>query len=79
MKVGFRPSKDGYQLVVDTGQRESTAEFYPADPDVIQNPAPQQLTPTAKGFILDLKKDPNSAARPRAVARLAGILGRQGI
>ncbi len=71
MKAGFRPSKDGYQLVVDTGQRESTAEFYPADPDVIQNPAPQQLTPTAKGFILDLKKDPNSAAPP---AQLRGLL-----
>jgi thiol:disulfide interchange protein DsbD len=71
VKVGFRPSKDGYQLIVDTGQRESTAEFYPADPDVIQNPAPQQLTPTARGFILDLKKDPNSAAPP---AQLRGLL-----
>ena len=71
MKAGFLPSKDGYQLVVDTGQRENIAEFYPADPDIIQNPAPQQLTPTAKGFILDLKKDPNSAAPP---SQLRGLL-----
>lgn len=67
----FQPDKDGFRLAVETGQRESTAAFFPSDEDILSNPAPQKLTPTAKGFILELKKDANLAANP---ARLNGVL-----
>ncbi len=58
-----------------TGQRESEATFFPADPNVIDNPAPEKLTATAKGFILDLKKDASLTAAPtqlRGVIELSG-------
>src|SRR6266568_244952 len=71
MKAKFQESKGGYRLAVETGQRESAAEFYPADPEILQNPAPQKLTPTAKGLILELKKDANATGAP---AQLKGLL-----
>ena len=67
----FQPTADGFRLAVETGQRETQAAFFPADQDVLDNPAPQKLTPTAKGLILDLKKDANLTANP---AQLKGVL-----
>ena len=64
-KLGFVTTADGYRLTAITGQRETKAEFFPADSDVIANPAPQTLTPTAKGLTLELKKDANA---PNATA-----------
>ena len=62
---------DGFRLGVETGQRESTAAFFPADQDILDNPAPQKVTPTAKGLVLDLKKDASLTANP---AQLNGVL-----
>jgi thiol:disulfide interchange protein DsbD len=70
-RVVFQPSQSGFQLAVETGQRESSAEFFPADQDIIDNPAPQKVTPTAKGFVLELKKDASLTANP---AQLKGVL-----
>jgi thiol:disulfide interchange protein DsbD len=70
-KAVFQPTKQGFRLSVETGQRETEAVFFPADQDILDNPAPQKLTPTAKGFILDLKKDANLTANP---AQLNGVL-----
>jgi thiol:disulfide interchange protein DsbD len=70
-KAVFQPTKEGFRLAVETGQRESTAVFFPADQDILDNPAPQKLTPTAKGLIMDLKKDANLAVNP---AQLNGVL-----
>jgi thiol:disulfide interchange protein DsbD len=70
-KAIFEPAKDGFRLSVETGQREATAEFFPDDQDILDNPAPQKLTPTAKGLILDLKKDANLVANP---AQLKGVI-----
>ena len=70
-KLGFSANKESIRLTVETGQREAFAEFFPADPDVIDNPAPQKLTPTAKGLKLDLKRDANATASP---AQLRGLL-----
>jgi thiol:disulfide interchange protein DsbD len=67
----FQPTKDGFRLSIETGQRETEAVFFPADQDILDNPAPQKLTPTAKGIILDLKKDANLTANP---AQLNGVL-----
>ena len=71
MKAIFQPTKDGFRLAVDTGRKETSATFFPADQDVIENPAPQTLTPTPSGLTLDLKKDANLTANP---AELKGVL-----
>jgi thiol:disulfide interchange protein len=70
-KARFQPSKDGFRLGVVTGQREASAEFFPSDQNIIDNPAPQKFASTATGFVLDLKKDANLTANP---AELRGVL-----
>jgi thiol:disulfide interchange protein DsbD len=67
----FQPTKEGFRLVVETGQCEQSAEFFPDDQDILDNPAPQKLTPTANGLILDLKKDANLSTNP---TQLKGVL-----
>ena len=70
-KAVFQPTPTGFRLAVETGQRESSAVFFPADETVIDNPSPQIVTPTAKGIVLELKKDANLAAAP---AQLKGVI-----
>jgi thiol:disulfide interchange protein DsbD len=70
-KAVFQPTLTGYRLSVETGQRETEAVFFPEDQDILDNPAPQKPTPTAKGLILELKKDANLTANP---AQLKGVL-----
>jgi thiol:disulfide interchange protein len=67
----FQPTATGFRLAVETGQRETQAAFFPEDQDILDNPAPQTVTPTAKGLILELKKDANLTAAP---AQLKGVL-----
>ncbi|MGD0891276.1 MAG: thioredoxin family protein [Terracidiphilus sp.] len=76
-KAIFQPSSTGFRLSVETGQRESSAEFFPADQDIVDNPAPQILTPTAKGFVLDLKKDANLTANPALLKGVLELSGRR--
>ncbi len=74
-KAVFQPGGSGFRFAVTTGQSETEAEFFPADQDVLDNPAPQRVTPTSKGLILDLKKDANLTATPdqiRGVLELSG-------
>jgi thiol:disulfide interchange protein len=69
---GCLPAHQGwFRLGVETGQRETAAVFFPADQDILDNPAPQKVTATARGFALDLKKDASLAANP---AQLKGVL-----
>jgi thiol:disulfide interchange protein DsbD len=63
-KAGFQPTVTGFRLTVLTGQKETQAEFFPSDQNILDNPAPQKLAPTAKGLTLDFKKDANLAANP---------------
>ncbi len=70
-KPVFEPEDGGFRLAVTTGRRETSAVFFPADQDVVDNPAPQIVTPTAKGLILELKKDANLTANP---SQLRGVL-----
>ncbi|MFY9855264.1 MAG: thioredoxin family protein [Terracidiphilus sp.] len=70
-KARFEPTPEGFRLTVETGKRETEGAFFPSDPDVLDNPAPQKLTPIANGLILDLKKDANLSANP---AQLKGVL-----
>jgi thiol:disulfide interchange protein DsbD len=71
LKAAFQPSKGGFRLAVETGLKETKAEFFPADQNILDNPAPQKLTPATKGLILDLKKDVSLTANP---AQLNGVL-----
>ncbi|HWE86633.1 MAG TPA: thioredoxin family protein [Terracidiphilus sp.] len=70
-KLGFVPAPSGFRLTVLTGQREIEASFFPADQNILDNPAPQKVTPAAKGFTLELKKDANLTQKP---AELRGVL-----
>ncbi|MGB7267527.1 MAG: thioredoxin family protein [Terracidiphilus sp.] len=70
-KIAFQPSRDALRLFVATGQNETHAAFFPADQGILDNPAPQKLTPTPTGLILDLKKQANLTANP---AQLSGVL-----
>jgi len=70
-KATFQPTPQGFRLAVETGRRETSALFFPADQDILDYPAPQKFTATAKGFTLDLKKDANLTAHP---AQLKGVL-----
>ena len=71
----FQQTADGFRLGISTGQRETQAEFFPEDQNILDNPSPQTVTPTPNGLILDLKKDANLTASPvqlRGVLELAG-------
>jgi thiol:disulfide interchange protein DsbD len=70
-KAVFQQTKEGFRLSVETGQTETEASFFPSDENILDNPAPQKLTPTAKGLILDLKKDSSLSVNP---AELKGVL-----
>jgi thiol:disulfide interchange protein DsbD len=64
-KAIFQPTSTGFRLNVTTGQRESSAVFFPSDQDIIDNPAPQKLTPTANGLTAN-------PAQLRGVLELSG-------
>jgi thiol:disulfide interchange protein len=71
MKASFEPTKEGFRLSVGTGRKETEAAFFPTDQEIVDNPAPQTIVSTAKGLVLDLKKDANLSANP---AELRGVL-----
>jgi thiol:disulfide interchange protein DsbD len=70
-KTVFQSTGKGFRLGVDTGHRESKAEFFPADQNILDNPSPQTVTPTPTGLILELTKDANLTANP---TELKGVL-----
>jgi thiol:disulfide interchange protein DsbD len=70
-KAVFQTTANGFRLAVTTGKQETEAQFFPAEQNILDNPAPQTVSPTATGLVLELKKDPNMAAAP---AQLAGVL-----
>jgi thiol:disulfide interchange protein len=70
-KAVFQPTAAGFRLGVDTGRRETQGVFFPSDQNILDNPSPQTLTSTAKGLVLDLKKDSTLTANP---AQLTGVL-----
>lgn len=70
-KVAFRPSGVGFRLIVQTGEGETEATFFPADQGILDNAAPQKLTPMRAGLVLDLKKAASLTDNPPA---LDGVL-----
>ncbi len=75
LKIGFVPTSTGFRLAINTGHKETEASFFPANPDILSNPAPQTATPTANGLTLDLKKDESLAANPKELAGLLQLSG----
>jgi thiol:disulfide interchange protein len=71
VKVAFQPTRDGFRLGIETGKRETSALFFPADPDTIANAAPQKTIPTPRGAVVEIKKDASLAANPK---QLNGVL-----
>jgi thiol:disulfide interchange protein len=70
-KAGFQPTSGGFRLTVETGQKEAQAFFFPADQNILDNPAPQKVSANSRGLTLDLKKDANLTANPD---QLRGVL-----
>jgi len=71
----FQSTSEGFRLTVETGKREQSAEFFPENQDILDNPSPQKFTPTTNGLILDLKKDANLSVNP---SQLKGVLALSG-
>lgn len=67
----FSPTPKGFVLDVTTGSKQSSAEFFPLDPTVIANAAPQPAQAIANGVQLTLTKDENLQAAPQ---KLNGLL-----
>ena len=70
-KAVFAATATGFKLAVLTGQKETEAQFFPAEQTVIDNPAPQTVGVLSNGVVLELKKDANATAAP---ATLAGVI-----
>jgi thiol:disulfide interchange protein DsbD len=70
-KAVFASTATGFQLAVLTGKSEQTAQFFPDEQNLIDNPAPQVASPLGRGVVLTLKKDANLAAAP---AKLTGVV-----
>jgi thiol:disulfide interchange protein DsbD len=70
-KAIFTHVPGGFQLAVLTGTRVEGAQFFPADPSVIANAAPQPVTPRGDGAVIALKQDENLTSAPRT---LSGIV-----
>jgi thiol:disulfide interchange protein len=68
-------TKDHLALRIETGERESGAEFYPLDEDALRNAAEQRVEPNAKGVLLTVERGDISdtlPARLRGVVKLSG-------
>ncbi len=70
-KVSVRSRKDDFALTIAAGKRIAQAQFFPLDPEQIDNPAPQKLQTSPTGMTLVLKKS-DLLVKPIAVLR--GVL-----
>jgi DsbC/DsbD-like thiol-disulfide interchange protein len=59
-----------FDLTIDTGTRETGAQFFPLTAGQIDDSAPQQATPTARGIRLTLRASEQLTAAPRTLAGL---------
>src|SRR5260370_31567487 len=64
-------SKDHLTLKIETGKRESSAEFYPLDEDALRNAAEQRVEPNATGVLLTVERGDISDTLP---GRLKGVV-----
>ena len=67
----FEETKNSFIVTLATGRKETQAIFFSEDGYIIDNVAPQRITPRPTGLILTLKKD---EALSQKVTRLNGVL-----
>jgi len=70
-KAMAKSEKDSFVLQIHAGKRISRAEFFPLDPDQIDNPAPQKVEPLPLGARITLKK---SDLLLKSIPTLRGVL-----
>jgi DsbC/DsbD-like thiol-disulfide interchange protein len=70
-KVTARLDMDRFVLNVDTGKRETTAAFFPFEPNQIENAAPQKASPSPRGIRIEMQKSDQLLISP---PRLTGVL-----
>jgi thiol:disulfide interchange protein DsbD len=71
VQAKFQTTPKGFTLTVETGRRETTAEFFPFDQNIMANAAPQPVTFLRNGIEISLTKDENLKAAP---TELHGLL-----
>jgi thiol:disulfide interchange protein len=62
-------------LAVTTGRSETSAQFFPADQNLVANAAPQVVKPLADGFQLTLAKDENLTGTPNELHGVIVLTG----
>lgn len=67
----FESTPKGLTLAVVTGSRETSAQFFPFDQNILANAAPQAVKPLKNGVQLSLVKDDNLTTAPK---ELHGLL-----
>jgi thiol:disulfide interchange protein len=67
MKASVIGDAKQLQLTLVTGTRETTAEFYPFDYGVIDNPAKQQVDPLPDGVKVTVKRAAESTSLPKTM------------
>ena len=67
----FDGTPKGFALTVKTGRKETSAEFFPFDQNVIANAAPQPVKPFGNGVKISLTKDENLSGAP---TQLRGVV-----
>jgi thiol:disulfide interchange protein len=67
----FESTPKGMTLAVITGGRETTAQFFPFDQNILANAAPQPVKPLKNGVQISLFKDDNLTTAPK---ELHGLL-----
>jgi DsbC/DsbD-like thiol-disulfide interchange protein len=70
-RVSASSGKDSFVLTVATGKPVGQAQFFPLQPDQIENAAPQKLRTVARGAQITLKKS-DQLLKP--ISRLVGVL-----
>jgi thiol:disulfide interchange protein DsbD len=62
-------------LTVHTGEREQDVEFYPFDPEVIENAAEQEVQPLPDGIRVTLQRASDSVSLPKTLHGLVELGG----
>jgi thiol:disulfide interchange protein DsbD len=71
----FQFTPKGVLLDVTTGTRIFSAQFFPLDPNILANAAPQPAAPLPNGVQLTLAKDPSLASPPPQLNGLVELPG----
>jgi len=74
-KAVFAPDATGFRLAVLTGQKETSALFFPAEKDVLDNPAPQAVSLIKGGIVVELKKSPDMKAATATLTCVVELSG----